>query len=173
MGAKSTGNHPTTTKADGHLLEYFRNSFGEGGGGTQFVAPPGNQGIEATGGTISDYTQNGTHYRAHIFTTSGSFNVSAVEDGNVEYLVVAGGGGGGGGYYGGGGGDVNSTSGSEGYSGGGGGGSGYGHPTKMTSFTLTAGDLSGPPEGSYYVSPYGKGSAFGDGYGGRIYMRRV
>ena len=35
---------------------------------------------------------------------SGSFNVSAAVDGNVEYLVVAGGGGGGGGWYGGGGG---------------------------------------------------------------------
>ena len=43
-------------------------------------------------------------YRAHIFTSSGSFNVSAVEDGDVDYLVVAGGGGGGDGWYGGGGG---------------------------------------------------------------------
>ena len=33
MGARSTGNHPTTTKADGHLLEYFRQTFGTGGGG--------------------------------------------------------------------------------------------------------------------------------------------
>ena len=34
MGAKSTGSHPTTTKADGHLLEYFRQNFGAGGGAT-------------------------------------------------------------------------------------------------------------------------------------------
>ena len=33
MGVKSTGSHPTTTKADGHLLEYFRQNFGAGGGG--------------------------------------------------------------------------------------------------------------------------------------------
>ena len=34
MGVRSTGSHPTTTKADGHLLEYFRQNFGTGGGGT-------------------------------------------------------------------------------------------------------------------------------------------
>ena len=39
MGARSTGSHPNTTKADGHLIEYFRKSFGAGGGGTN--APPG------------------------------------------------------------------------------------------------------------------------------------
>ena len=33
MGVKSTGSHPTTTKADGHLLEYFRQNFSAGGGG--------------------------------------------------------------------------------------------------------------------------------------------
>ena len=32
MGVRSTGSHPTTTKADGHLLEYFRQNFGVGGG---------------------------------------------------------------------------------------------------------------------------------------------
>ena len=31
MGARSTGSHPTTTKADGHLLEYFRSDMGAGG----------------------------------------------------------------------------------------------------------------------------------------------
>ena len=39
MGARSTSSHPTTTKADGHLLEYFRQNFGTGGGGTE-IAPP-------------------------------------------------------------------------------------------------------------------------------------
>ena len=32
MGVRSTGSHPTTTEADGHLLEYFRQNFGAGGG---------------------------------------------------------------------------------------------------------------------------------------------
>ena len=35
MGVRSTGSqHPTTTEADGHLLEYFRQNFGGGGGGS-------------------------------------------------------------------------------------------------------------------------------------------
>ena len=61
---------------------------------------PGAQltGHTATGGVISDYTDpgSGNIYRAHIFTSSGTFNVT--ETGTfgdtVEYLVVAGGGGG-------------------------------------------------------------------------------
>ena len=41
MGVRSTGSqHPTTTQADGHLLEYFRQNFSAGGGGTNYVAPP-------------------------------------------------------------------------------------------------------------------------------------
>ena len=46
---------------------------------------------------ISDYTDGPAVYRAHIFTSSGTFDVTAL--GNlpaaVEYLVVGGGGGGG------------------------------------------------------------------------------
>ena len=61
--------------------------------------------IEATGGTISDYTEGNTIYRAHIFTSSSTFSVTSSPSGaSVEYLVVAGGGGGGGGWQGGGGG---------------------------------------------------------------------
>ena len=56
-------------------------------------------GMIATGGVISDYTDSGTVYRAHIFTSSGSFVVSELgELGNtIDYVIVAGGGGGGGG----------------------------------------------------------------------------
>ena len=61
-------------------------------------SPPGT-GLTATGGVISDYTDpgSGAIYRAHIFTSSGTFSVSALGTfgSNVEYLVVAGGGGGG------------------------------------------------------------------------------
>ena len=43
MGVRSTGSqHPTTTEADGHLLEYFRQNFGAGGGGTN-TSPASNQ----------------------------------------------------------------------------------------------------------------------------------
>ena len=105
MGVKSTGSHPNTTKADGHLLEYFRQNFGVGGGAALPIPPSG---MTATGGVISDYTDpgSGTVYRSHVFTSSGTFTVSkaAVDiPNNVEYLVVAGGGGGGGNVGGGGG----------------------------------------------------------------------
>ena len=64
-------------------------------------------GLVASGGVISDYTDPGpgTVYRAHIFTSSGTFTVSQLGQAasNVEYLVVAGGGGGGGQHGGGGG----------------------------------------------------------------------
>ena len=56
-------------------------------------------GLTATGGVISDYTSGSDVYRAHVFTSSGTFVVSALGSGSptaeaVEYLVVAGGGGG-------------------------------------------------------------------------------
>ena len=60
----------------------------------------GGSGITATGGVISDYNDPGPGlvYRAHVFTSTGTFDVSALGSfgSNVEYLVVAGGGGGGG-----------------------------------------------------------------------------
>ena len=66
MGVRSTGNqHPTTTQADGHLLEYFRQTFGAGGGGTN-PSPPGT-GLTATGGVISDYTRLEVMFIEHIF----------------------------------------------------------------------------------------------------------
>ena len=65
-----------------------------GGGGAAIGSPLG---LTATGGIISDYFDGSTVYRAHIFTSSGTFNVTALGDypAAVEYLVVAGGGGGG------------------------------------------------------------------------------
>ena len=104
MGVRSTGSqHPTTTEADGHLLEYFRQNFSAGGGGTNPVVPVP---LAATGGVISDYTDPGpgTIYRAHIFTSSGDFNVSALGAYNTIDALLVGGGGGGGNYGGGGGG---------------------------------------------------------------------
>ena len=95
MGARSTGSHPTTTKADGHLLEYFRQTFGAGGGGTNALPPTPHS---ATGGVISDYPDgSGTTYRSHVFTNSGTFSVSSVgtiQD-DVEVVIIGGGGGGG------------------------------------------------------------------------------
>ena len=64
------------------------------------------QGMTATGGIIGDYEVSGTYYRAHVFSSSGTFNVTALGSlgDTVEYLVVAGGGGAGGGGQSGGGG---------------------------------------------------------------------
>ena len=56
---------------------------------------PGGGGVLATGGTVTNYTLNGTNYRAHIFSTVGTTSLTFAAGGNVEVLVVAGGGGGG------------------------------------------------------------------------------
>ena len=54
-------------------------------------------GLTASGGLINDYVDGSNTYRAHIFTGSGTFNVTALAtdpniSDSVEYLVVAGGG---------------------------------------------------------------------------------
>ena len=56
--------------------------------------PPPPSGLTATGGIISDYESGGNRYRAHVFTSSGAFDVTDLGDiaSTVEYLVVAGGG---------------------------------------------------------------------------------
>ncbi len=56
---------------------------------------PGDPGTTATGGSIAT---PGNGYRYHVFTSPGTFQLSAIDGGSpslaVEYLVVAGGGGG-------------------------------------------------------------------------------
>ena len=65
MGVRSTGSHPTTTKADGHLLEYFRQNFGVGGGGTSRCFH--HQDMSASGGIVNDYTSGSDVYRARLY----------------------------------------------------------------------------------------------------------
>jgi hypothetical protein len=77
-------------------------------------------GVQAVGGIITNYTENGTNFTAHIFTTNGTFSVA--KGGQVEALVVAGGGGGGGSNGGGGGGENTNAFPTIGSSGGGGNG---------------------------------------------------
>jgi hypothetical protein len=91
MGARSTGSHPTTTKADGHLLEYFRQNFGSGGGGTNPPPAAPQTGITATGGIIGGYVDGSAIYRTHVFTSSGVFNVTAHGDfgSNIDVLIIA------------------------------------------------------------------------------------
>ena len=88
MGVRSLGN----------ALASFGYKFGTTG--LEAVTPPPiPEGLTATGGVISDYTDSGTVYRAHVFTTAGTFTVSDLGNisSNVEYIIVGGGGGGGGG----------------------------------------------------------------------------
>ena len=70
MGVRSTGSHPTTTKADGHLLEYFRSDMGAGGGASNSVPETASGGTKYTfgGRTIHRFTGTGP------FSTSASFN---------------------------------------------------------------------------------------------------
>jgi PKD repeat protein len=48
---------------------------------------------------VTNYTLNGTNYRAHIFTTVGTNSLAVMGGGFVDVLVVAGGGSGGGSQY--------------------------------------------------------------------------
>jgi len=105
-------------------------------------------GITATGGTI---TTDGD-YKVHTFTSSGSFAISAMNDGSaVEYLLVAGGGAGGG---------------SQGYcwSGGGGGAGGYlantSHSVSAQSYSVTIGS-GGSANNTGQGGNGGNSSAFG------------
>ena len=95
MGARSSQSRgPGLNKSDGHLIEYSRDVFGAGGGGS--LSPQGT--VEASGGT--EYVP-GDGYRYHKFITDDNFVVT--KGGIIDILVVAGGGSGGN-YYGAGGG---------------------------------------------------------------------
>ena len=78
------------------LLSRLLSNIGGGAvGGTRRRGGVALTGLTATGGVISDYTDPGPGaiYRAHIFTSSGTFTVSDPTVTSVEYLVVGGGGG--------------------------------------------------------------------------------
>lgn len=99
MGARSSQSRgPGLNETDGHLLEYFRNTFTGGGGAANSIP----KGITASGGTTNNYTDGGVNYRSHTFNSTGTFDVSSLAialPNSVDILVVGGGGGGGGGYY--------------------------------------------------------------------------
>ena len=85
-------------KSNNPLAAYF-DFFSKTGLDAVGAPPPPPAGLTATGGVISDYEVSGTFYRAHVFTSSGPFNVTALARGSVpnaiDYLVIGGGGGGG------------------------------------------------------------------------------
>jgi len=93
----------------GGILDLFTHGYFERQG--DLYNDPGlpPAGLTATGGVISDYTSGSDVYRAHIFTSSGTLNVTTLSRDSslpdtIEYLVVAGGGASGGSAYAGGGG---------------------------------------------------------------------
>ena len=80
----------------------FQGLTGFGGGATglsQTGAGP-KEGITATGGTIISYTDPDGDWKAHKFTSPGTFEITANPGdygSTVQYMVIGGGGGGGGG----------------------------------------------------------------------------
>ena len=158
----------------GGLLDLFTHGYFERQG--DIYNAPGEdpaQGLTATGGVISDYTDSGSGnvYRAHIFTSSGALNVTALGDfgNNVDYLCVAGGGG-----------NQSSPAGSNRESGSGGGGLLSSHPDvpatfKQTQVTISStgninivvgggagGKVQGSPSSIAFSSPV---STVGGGHG--------
>ena len=85
---------PILTSLASIIKQYGITALASGGD----AASPG--GITATGGVISDYEDSGTYYRAHVFTATGEFDVTALATdastpNNIAILAVGGGGGGG------------------------------------------------------------------------------
>ena len=93
----------------GGILDIFAQEyFQRQGKVSKSPGSSGPQGMDASGGVISDYTDpgSGNVYRAHVFNASGSFTVSSLSSAlpnNVDYLIIGCGGGGGGTIGGGGG----------------------------------------------------------------------
>jgi hypothetical protein len=115
-------------------------------------------GVSATGGTVTNYTQNGINYRAHIFTNVGSTNINVSAGGNVEYLVVGGGGGGGSARY-------------SGAAGGGGGGvltSNLTFAAGTYTITVGAGGGGGTNSGGYGMNGFNGGDSSITNAGGSV-----
>ena len=96
LGVTTTvGRNAGISTATGTIIFNSNNAKVQVYNGTEWVSVGAEQYIEATGGTISDYTSGSYIYRAHIFTSSGSLSITKApaSQSTVEYLVVAGGGG--------------------------------------------------------------------------------
>lgn len=94
MGARSSQSRsPNLNRTDGHLVEYFRNIFGAGGGAEPPPEPPG---MTASGGTTY-VPGNGYKYHRFAEPNSDNFVISALSPqspkNKIDILIVAGGGG--------------------------------------------------------------------------------
>ena len=97
IGKSSETANPNVDGTGGGVLDAFIHDYFNRSGNlfnTPGFAP--DSGMTASGGIISDYTVGPAVYRAHIFTSSGTFDVtklSTSQPNQIDYLVVAGGGG--------------------------------------------------------------------------------
>ena len=152
QGGKNAGNNYITAE--------YRDIFGRTG--YDGARPASVDGITATGGFVSEYTDpTGQAYKAHIFNGPSSLVVSNVGNrgGTVEYLVVGGGGGGAGGQVS-----------SEGGGGGGAGGLRTGSQTATTTtYPITVGN--GGSRGTFPVTPGGIGGYSQFGSPTQTYLR--
>jgi hypothetical protein len=96
MGARSSKNTTQNNRSDGHLLEYFRNTFVRGGGA--FIDTNSILNIS----TVSSTIVSSGDYTYVVWTGPGSFTVNSITQSNqlipnatIDYLLVGGGGGGG------------------------------------------------------------------------------
>ena len=135
--------------------------------GSEWLKSDTTSAVEATGGTISSYTSGGTTYNLHVFTTSGTFEISQSK--SIDYMII--GGGGGGGSLGGGGGAGGYLSGAFSAQGataypiviGGGGASGTSNATNGVNTTALGFTAYGGGRGGYHVSG---GTSVGGASGG-------
>ena len=141
----------------------FGGFAGFGGGATGIVfGGVAAVAAEATGGIINEYSDGGTKYKAHIFTTPGTFELVS-GDVDLEYMVI-GGGGSGGSYNGGAGGSGGGDGGRSGHKGGdlgqngrggdGKNGGGAGRAIVISGGSITyqvSGDIRGATENGPYV----------------------
>ena len=96
MGARSSRNTTQNNRSDGHLLEYFRNTFIRGGGGTNYVPPPVEfeifllAGGGGGGGTSSGYAGGGGGSGGAVY-----FSTYVISSPRTLSITVGGGGAGG------------------------------------------------------------------------------
>ena len=101
LGRRIGKSQDTATDSNGSdgggILDLFANGYFQRQGNI-YNSPGGPQtsGLTATGGVINDFIDGTDIYRAHVFTNSGTFEVTGTGDfgNNIDFLVVGGGGGG-------------------------------------------------------------------------------
>ena len=128
----------------GGILDLIANGYFERQGGIYNAPSVVASGLVATGGNITEYTDSGTVYRAHVFLSTDTFQVTELAPdpnlgNNVDILLIGGGGGGGGG---------NSD-----YGSGGGGAGGFvevtGYTVAAATYPITIGSGGSQGQGGY------------------------